>query len=59
MFNSNHMSILRRLGDIATRKFSPSLLALDKILPTPLPRADFSQNRITSSVGQRKGSHQK
>ncbi len=61
--NSNRMSISHRLRDIPSRKFSPYLLSLgQKFAPLPdppLPWADFSQNRITSSLCQRETLYQK
>ncbi len=54
--NSNYMSNSHRLGVIVTRKFFSYLLSLGPNFDPPpagppLPRADFPQNRITSSLG--------
>ncbi len=64
MSNSDHIFISHRLAVIATRKmFLLSLILKPKFCPPPpqthkdthpaLPRDDFSQNRITLSLGQK------
>ncbi len=60
--NSKYVSNSHHLGVLATRKFFSYLLSLGPNFDTlhpPLPQGDFSQNVITSSLGQRESSHQK
>ena len=68
--NSKYMSILNRSGVIATRKNVLLSLTMNSDEghpppyptpphPPPLPRGDFFQNPIVSSLGQMKGCHQK